>query len=73
MCDVSAASCLVVNMDVDLVAHANSIGRVACCMSLYVVHRVLYVLFQVLIKRSIEKTYAFPAIPNDVEVTRGHQ
>ena len=55
MCDVSAASCLVVNMDVDLVARANSIGRVVCCMSLCVVHRVLYVLFQVFIKRSIEK------------------
>ena len=33
MCDVSAASCLVVNMDVDLVARVNSIGRVVCCMS----------------------------------------
>ena len=30
---VSAASCLVVNMDVDLVARVNSIGRVVCCMS----------------------------------------
>ena len=33
MCDVSAASCLVVNLDVDLVARVNSIGRVVCCMS----------------------------------------
>ena len=33
MCDVSAASCLVVNMDVDLVARVNSMGRVVCCMS----------------------------------------
>ena len=55
MCDVSAASCLVVNMDVDLVARVNSIGRVACCMSLCVVPRALYAFFQVLIKRSIEK------------------
>ena len=55
MCDVSAASCLVVNMDVDLVACVNSIGRVVCCLSLCVVHCVLYVLFQVLIKRSIEE------------------
>ena len=33
MCDVSAASCLVVNLDVDLFARVNSIGRVVCCMS----------------------------------------
>ena len=33
MCNVSAASCLVVNLDVDLVARVNSIGRVVCCMS----------------------------------------
>ena len=33
MCDVFAASCLVVNMDVDVVARVNSIGRVVCCMS----------------------------------------
>ena len=33
MCDVSAASRLVVNLDVDLVARVNSIGRVVCCMS----------------------------------------
>ena len=55
MCDVSAASCIVVNMDVDLAAHVNSIGRVVCCMSLCVVHCVLYVLLQELIKRSIEE------------------
>ena len=55
MCDVFAASCLVVNMDVDVVARVNSIGRVVCCMSLCVVHCVLYVLFQVLIERSIER------------------
>ena len=55
MCNASAASRLVVNLDVDLVARVNSIGRVVCCMSLCVVHCVLYVLFQVLIKRSIEK------------------
>ena len=34
MCDVSAASCLVVNMDVDLVARVNSIWT---CRMLYVV------------------------------------
>ena len=55
MCDVSFASCLVVNLDVHLFARVNSIGRVVCCMSLCVVHCVLYVLFQVLIKQSIEK------------------
>ena len=33
MCDVSAASRLVVNLDVDLFARVKSIGRVVCSMS----------------------------------------
>ena len=33
MCHVSAASCLVVNLDVDHFARVNSIGRVVCSMS----------------------------------------
>ena len=33
MCDVSVASCLVVNLDVDHFARVNSIGRAVCSMS----------------------------------------
>ena len=42
MCDVSAASCLIVNLDVDLFARVNSIGRVMCHVSARVLVTILF-------------------------------